>query len=107
MTEWEQLRRLTLLPLILLVAVSAQAQTKHKYRITGYAPLNEGGDCTHPALIAYGYDRIDAALSRNINPLAPGLTVWTESEWESMRKNYGKEFDAECAKSYPKKKAKP
>lgn len=69
-----------------LLGISATAQTKSKYYITGF-----GNDCLVPPLVCYGTGRIDALLN------APGITVWTEAEYARFEREAGNQFRLSCA----------
>ena len=68
-------------------------KTKKKFYITGLAHTSTANDCTIPAIVTYGTDRANALLNCCDGG---GLTVWTEEEYEEMRRTNGKQFDENC-----------
>lgn len=88
--------------LALVVAMLAGMVGCTKYYVTGYTDFRDGGDCTHPAVVAYAESRLDALDKCHCWDGHSGdPTVWTVDEYENMRNSIGKQFDADCATRLP------
>ncbi len=80
------------------VNLIAQSKARRKFYITGLAHTATANDCTIPAIVTYGTDRVDALLHCCDGG---GLTVWTEEEYRDMRRSIGKQFDESCKQISP------